>query len=979
MIRSFLNPTMLAALGGAAVPLVLHLLARARYRNVNWGAMMFLSSRRRGQTHTATLKQWLLLGMRMAIVALIAVALARPLVPGRWGGIAQDSPLTAVIVLDCSYSMAYEEAGRSRFEKAREAAAQVLSSLRKGDEAALVLLGDRIEVREPTANLPLLLRDVGDLAVSNGQADVAAGLARARDVLAAGRANRELYLICDRQAMSWQNVAANLRQLDWIKAPPNPTHFYVVAVGGEESENVAIESVELAAGVAVRNQPAEIDVRIRNYGTSARAGMDLAISDLTPGDWWRPVKTLGVAVPARGSMTVRVPATFDQPGSHVLRAEINAPGLETDNRLDSAVDVVDPIEVLILSGDESGNEARRESFLPKLALAPFQTIRKGTGDPAIVTVKPAEEWPSLNLAKYQVIILADVPQVTSEQARALEQKVYEGGGLLICPGKLSRLDNYNSVLYREGLGLLPAKLDAPTPADGSDATSLASLDAAHPIFRFRRGGDALPPAVFGRYFPATPRVKDARVLAGFTSGKPYLIEGPRGRGRVLLLTSPLTADWNTLPAFSFYLPFLQSAARYACGPPLPPRNLAPHQPLLLTLDEGIDEARLEVLEDPSPSRRAERKAERIEQRLPLASAGTQVRYAQTDRPGIYRLRLEEQAAGRCVARRTLRRPAVARRVGPDIADGAAMEAVSAVAGVHAAGQPGRIARTRHRGRPRWPGALAGAAGRGGGALRDRAGRAAPLGEGGWRMIAALVWRAVELWPVALAVVALLVSSLAFLYPRQVRLAPARWRWAPPALRGLALLALAASILRPSVIRAKNPEEQGTVVVLLDHSLSMGILDRSLEFTGADRSATVAELVALADGLEKILPGARPAAMVKEIHKLSLLGEDIARARRGWSLRGFRARAAGSTGAAGSRGGQLPRDGSKHGAAVQIARAAQRAGEPCQTGHAPENRGPQPLARPAGAAPGARPGGGAALAARHRLRPVPERRARADGL
>ena len=38
----FLNPLLLACIGGAVVPLVLHLLSRARYRSVDWGAMMFL-------------------------------------------------------------------------------------------------------------------------------------------------------------------------------------------------------------------------------------------------------------------------------------------------------------------------------------------------------------------------------------------------------------------------------------------------------------------------------------------------------------------------------------------------------------------------------------------------------------------------------------------------------------------------------------------------------------------------------------------------------------------------------------------------------------------------------------------------------------------------------------------------------------------------------------------------------------------------
>src|SRR4051794_14085212 len=36
----FLNAIMLAGVGAAVMPIVLHLLARARYRTVDWGAML---------------------------------------------------------------------------------------------------------------------------------------------------------------------------------------------------------------------------------------------------------------------------------------------------------------------------------------------------------------------------------------------------------------------------------------------------------------------------------------------------------------------------------------------------------------------------------------------------------------------------------------------------------------------------------------------------------------------------------------------------------------------------------------------------------------------------------------------------------------------------------------------------------------------------------------------------------------------------
>src|SRR3954453_5615086 len=109
----FLNVLMLSGIGGAVVPLVLHLLSRARYRTVDWGAMMFLEEGVTNRRRSAKLKQWVLLGMRMGVVGLRAVALARPIARGQWGAVASGGRVTAAIVLDRSASMAFDESGRT--------------------------------------------------------------------------------------------------------------------------------------------------------------------------------------------------------------------------------------------------------------------------------------------------------------------------------------------------------------------------------------------------------------------------------------------------------------------------------------------------------------------------------------------------------------------------------------------------------------------------------------------------------------------------------------------------------------------------------------------------------------------------------------------------------------------------------------------------------------------------------------------------
>src|SRR5947209_14461422 len=150
----FLNPLMLVAAGAAVLPVVIHLLSRSRYRSVDWGAMMFLDGADANRERRSRLRQWLLLAVRSALVALLAVALARPVVRGRFGAPAGAQKVTAVILLDCSPSMETDENGHTRMALARAAARQVLA-LHRGDRVSVVLMGrEQPEAeREATADL----------------------------------------------------------------------------------------------------------------------------------------------------------------------------------------------------------------------------------------------------------------------------------------------------------------------------------------------------------------------------------------------------------------------------------------------------------------------------------------------------------------------------------------------------------------------------------------------------------------------------------------------------------------------------------------------------------------------------------------------------------------------------------------------------------------------------------------------------------
>jgi len=628
----FLNVIMLAGIGGAVVPLVLHLLNRARYRSVDWAAMMFLDVSNARQHQSNRLKQWLMLLIRMALVGLLAITLARPLANANWT-IGGQTPALAVIILDRSASMDYQVAGKSRVDISREAVRQILATLRRGDEAALIVLGDSSSAPQPHPTTDLQsINDAlaaGRYAVAgSGQCNIADALKLAADVFDRSRStNRSLFIVTDRQAGNWDQIdehyATSWRRRMTIPGPE--PRMIVIPVGGDQCDNIAIESLNVLAPQVIAKQPVDVEITVHNYGLASQPAVPLT---LLLGQ--RVLHSTSVSVAARASSVTRMPIRADEVGPRLLVAQIESTGLKRDAILSAAVDVSNPINVLLIDGDmPHGTDAgvvvsgyRTQGDYLSLALMPFKKIGRDGADVAVVDRVPADDFSDIDSHKYRVVILANVARLSVPQARALEQHVYGGGGLLIAPGRLTRVDNLNEMLYRNGAGICPAPLSPVTAADGTSATSILGLDLQHPIFRFLKGSpDPIPRAVIGRYFPATVQQDDAHVLASFANGKPFLLQGDYGRGHVLLCTSPLDADWNTLPSTNFYLPMVQLAVRYLAARPI--RNIHPGE-IMVADFAAAGQVDLTLPDGTHP------------QGYPRqTNQPATVRYTQTQEPGVY--------------------------------------------------------------------------------------------------------------------------------------------------------------------------------------------------------------------------------------------------------------------------------------------------------------------------------------------------------
>ncbi|MEZ6092026.1 MAG: BatA domain-containing protein [Pirellulaceae bacterium] len=137
---NFINIALLGGLAAVAIPLIIHLLNRSKFKTLDWGAMHLLESVIASNSKRIRLEQLILLLIRCAIPALLAFCLARPVLTG-WQALPGDAPSSTVIVLDNSYSMDALGKSGTRLSEAIDDTRRIVESVGKGSDTSVVLTG----------------------------------------------------------------------------------------------------------------------------------------------------------------------------------------------------------------------------------------------------------------------------------------------------------------------------------------------------------------------------------------------------------------------------------------------------------------------------------------------------------------------------------------------------------------------------------------------------------------------------------------------------------------------------------------------------------------------------------------------------------------------------------------------------------------------------------------------------------------------
>lgn len=648
-MMNFLYPG--AWIGAAAaaalicVPILIHLINMMRHRRIPWAAMEFLLISQKKNRTWIILKQLLLLLMRMGAIAAVVFLVPHPKLQSELGRLLGSSKTHHIILLDDSYSMSDRWAGGSAFEKAKEVIYRIAeSAMAQPTPQAVTLLRFSQAVR-PTGGLqPDLLKvdvDTQFLEQIKGRlgpmepSQTAAGPLPALKAIAQLLGDEEtselvIYLISDFRAKEWSSPTDLKQQL--LDLEKLGVRLSFVQCVESVHENLGIAELVPLPGIRAVGAEMFMEVAVVNHGESPVHNVPVSLEeDGSP----RPAVTVRHVAPGE-TVRERFRVHFEKAGQHHLTARLETDAVQADNYRYVALDVPVGVPVLIIDGDPRGTEGR---FL-SLALESDPKARTGIlpqiEQPRFLSLQPLE--------KFHTIYLVNIERLDASAIKALEEYVAGGGGLAMFLGPVWHTRFINEELYRNGQGLFPMPMTAPTilRVDYLERTpDIEVVDPRHPILGLLASEryKFLNAVTIEQYFAVpkewkAPAESTVRLLARLRNGAPLVVERQFGKGRVIVFTTTCAPTWNNWAKDpSFVIAMLQMQA-YLANQPVGDYSRQIGTALEVVLDPAQYESQVRVV----PPAGSEGLPQLIDA-VPTRDQRWLAAFADTFRQGIYQVQL----------------------------------------------------------------------------------------------------------------------------------------------------------------------------------------------------------------------------------------------------------------------------------------------------------------------------------------------------
>jgi hypothetical protein len=536
---SFLSPLLLAGTALVAVPVILHLVMRRQARQVSFPALRFVQQRRESNRRKMMLRHWLLLALRCALVAGIAVALARPALRGSGGGAGKENaPLAVAAVIDNSLRMQYVHQNRSRLELATEAAEELVSKLPEDAMAAVCDLGRAASGFAP--DLSAATARLGNLRAVPDARNLATAVVDAITLVAGETERRqEVFVFTDLTRAAWSEDATAAIEAALAEAPD--VRLHVIDIGVAAPKNAMLGELQIRRSVLRPGESLRVEATLTSNLGRATPLVELRLAG-EDGKLEKRQEQI-VEFDDAGRATVAFEIGDLALGTHQGAVQLAAADpLPVDNTRYFTVEVRPPARVLLLADTPGDALFVREALSPSVG---------GVSSRFESTVMKLADAANANFEEFQAVLLLDPGPLGEDLWTRLDEYAQAGGGVGIFLGHNADFEQLNGDAPQR---LLPGKLQRIS----REETYLRPRRLDHPALAgLRDFAEDIPWPVCKvyRFWQFAEPLTDAYVVATYANGEPAILERTAGSGRVLISTTPFSdplspegrEPWNVLP------------------------------------------------------------------------------------------------------------------------------------------------------------------------------------------------------------------------------------------------------------------------------------------------------------------------------------------------------------------------------------------------------------------------------------------------
>lgn len=538
----FAQPLFLWGLLALAIPVAVHLFNFRRYRKVYFSNVDRLAEVRSENRRHSEVRRWLVLLLRCLAILFLVLAFAQPTLPSKGQQLRSGSSAISVY-LDNSFSMENSSTDGSQLEAAKRKAREIAAAYRPSDRYQLLsntFSGEefrwlsREEFLDAVDNLQIVPASRRLSEVASRQADF---------LRQSGTANRHAYLVSD-----FQTTIADLIQNSEFKN--QNLEYTLVPLEGVAADNLYIDTLTLNAPAYFVGGSVTVEATVRNDGSHDVEQLPVR---LFMGGRERALATLDL--PAGTSAKASLRFTIDSTGWLDGRVEITDYPVTFDDSYHFALLAGERIDMLLAG---KGNENLEKLFAHDSA----------------IHYTPLSTLPS-PLSSHNIVLLNELPTLSTGEAQALAAWVEEGGTLVVVPPADANVSHLNGLL---------ALLQAPTLGQWSPkAAKATTVDFQNSLYRgvFNGTSDEMEmPGIQGRYLLSDRQALQQPVIT-FADGSPLLSATPCGAGHLYLFAMPLTDQWTNFVSQALFVPTLYNMALYSRPLPPPSYTLGCIDPIFL--------------------------------------------------------------------------------------------------------------------------------------------------------------------------------------------------------------------------------------------------------------------------------------------------------------------------------------------------------------------------------------------------------------